>query len=149
MTHRATFRRGLPREGYLLTAKVEGAEDLREFMQRIRSLPPPQRRAELRRVLEEVARGNVVPSDLRLARVLLDVPVPTIAAMEGHAIGGGLALGLCADVTLIARERMVAKIHSTSAVTTWPGCSSETSVLQNDGAAGATASREEITAPEG
>jgi polyketide biosynthesis enoyl-CoA hydratase PksI len=57
-----------------------------------------------REVLEEVARGNVVPSDLRLARVLLDVPVPTIAAMEGHAIGGGLALGLCADVTLIARE---------------------------------------------
>jgi polyketide biosynthesis enoyl-CoA hydratase PksI len=55
-------------------------------------------------VLEEVARGNLVPSDLWLARALLDVPVPTIAAMEGHAIGGGLALGLCADVTLIARE---------------------------------------------
>ena len=50
---------------------------------------------------------------------------------------------------LIARERMVARIHSTSAVTTCLGCSSEMSVLQNDGAAGATASREEITAPEG
>jgi polyketide biosynthesis enoyl-CoA hydratase PksI len=36
--------------------------------------------------------------------VLLDIPVPTIAAMEGHAIGGGLALGLCADIILIGRE---------------------------------------------
>jgi polyketide biosynthesis enoyl-CoA hydratase PksI len=32
------------------------------------------------------------------------VPVPVIAAMEGHAVGGGLALGLCADIILIARE---------------------------------------------
>ena len=57
-----------------------------------------------REVLDEVASGRVIPSDLELARVLLDVPVPMIAAMEGHAIGGGLALGLCADVTLVARE---------------------------------------------
>ena len=27
-----------------------------------------------------------------------------IAAMEGHAIGGGFALGLCADIVIIARE---------------------------------------------
>ncbi|MBV9580413.1 MAG: enoyl-CoA hydratase/isomerase family protein [Chloroflexi bacterium] len=57
-----------------------------------------------REALEEVASGRVVPSDLELGRVLLDVRVPVIAAMEGHAIGGGLALGLYADVTLVARE---------------------------------------------
>ncbi len=57
-----------------------------------------------REILAEVASGHVVPSDLELPRVLLNIPVPLIAAMEGHAIGGGLALGLCADVILVARE---------------------------------------------
>jgi polyketide biosynthesis enoyl-CoA hydratase PksI len=57
-----------------------------------------------REVLEEVVSGHVVPGDLQLTRALLEIPVPLIAAMEGHAIGGGLALGLCADITLIARE---------------------------------------------
>lgn len=57
-----------------------------------------------REVLENLAGGALAPSDLLLSKALLDVPVPTIAAMEGHALGGGLALGLCADIVLIARE---------------------------------------------
>lgn len=55
-------------------------------------------------VLEKVVSGEVVPGDHHLSKALLDIPVPTIAAMEGHAIGGGLALGLCADISIIARE---------------------------------------------
>jgi polyketide biosynthesis enoyl-CoA hydratase PksI len=57
-----------------------------------------------RELLERLARGEIVPTDIRLAKAVLDVPVPTIAAMEGHAVGGGLALGLCADIVLMARE---------------------------------------------
>jgi polyketide biosynthesis enoyl-CoA hydratase PksI len=55
-------------------------------------------------MLRALARGEVVPTDIVLARALLDLPVPVIAAMEGHAIGGGLALGVAADLVLIARE---------------------------------------------
>jgi polyketide biosynthesis enoyl-CoA hydratase PksI len=55
-------------------------------------------------VLAGLAGGELAPDDLLLPRVLLDVPVPLVAAMEGHAIGGGLALALCADVILGARE---------------------------------------------
>jgi len=55
-------------------------------------------------VLAAVAGGAVVPSDLPLAEAVLTLPVPVIAAMEGHALGGGLALGLCADLVLIAVE---------------------------------------------
>jgi polyketide biosynthesis enoyl-CoA hydratase PksI len=51
-----------------------------------------------------LAAGAIAPTDLLLSKALLDVPAPTIAAMEGHALGGGLALGLCADLVLIARE---------------------------------------------
>lgn len=35
---------------------------------------------------------------------VLTFPVPVIAAMEGHAVGGGLMLGLCCDMVLLAME---------------------------------------------
>jgi len=55
-------------------------------------------------MLKELVRGGVQPTDILLAKAVLDVPVPVIAAMEGHAIGGGLALGAAADIVIIARE---------------------------------------------
>ena len=55
-------------------------------------------------MLRSLAKGEITPSDILLPRAMFDIPVPVIAAMEGHAIGGGLALGLCADMVLIARE---------------------------------------------
>src|SRR6266496_5802192 len=55
-------------------------------------------------MLASLVDGSIAPSDLLLSKAFLDLPVPTIAAMEGHAVGGGLALGLCADIVLIARE---------------------------------------------
>jgi polyketide biosynthesis enoyl-CoA hydratase PksI len=55
-------------------------------------------------LLLELAEGAMAASDIVLSKLLLDLPVPTIAAMEGHAVGGGLALGLCCDVVLMARE---------------------------------------------
>ena len=48
--------------------------------------------------------GELPLDEVRQAGAVLDVRVPLIAAMEGHAIGGGLALGLCADILVIARE---------------------------------------------
>jgi polyketide biosynthesis enoyl-CoA hydratase PksI len=55
-------------------------------------------------MLRALCQGGVVPTDIVLAKAVLDVPVPVIAAMEGHGVGGGLALGLAADIVMIARE---------------------------------------------
>ncbi|MCC6523238.1 MAG: enoyl-CoA hydratase/isomerase family protein [Polyangiaceae bacterium] len=55
-------------------------------------------------MLRDLVGGRVAPSDILLPKVVFDCPVPVVAAMEGHAIGGGLALGLCADMVVIARE---------------------------------------------
>src|SRR5512138_3177463 len=38
-----------------------------------------------RELLAKLARGEVVPSDIVLSKAVLDLPVPVIAAMEGHA----------------------------------------------------------------
>jgi polyketide biosynthesis enoyl-CoA hydratase PksI len=55
-------------------------------------------------LLRRLVNGAMQPADIVLARQLLDLPIPVIAAMEGHATGGGLALGLCADIIVMARE---------------------------------------------
>ena len=39
-----------------------------------------------------------------LPEKVLSMPMPVIAAMQGHAIGGGLALALCADILIAANE---------------------------------------------
>ncbi|MGE0713976.1 MAG: polyketide synthase [Alphaproteobacteria bacterium] len=50
--------------------------------------------------------GRIKFDDLPLYRLFLDCPVPVIAAMQGHALGGGLAMGLFADVVILAEEAL-------------------------------------------
>jgi len=57
-----------------------------------------------RDLLVRLAAGELRPTDILLPRLLLCCPVPVIAAMAGHATGGGLALGLAADIVLMAEE---------------------------------------------
>jgi polyketide biosynthesis enoyl-CoA hydratase PksI len=57
-----------------------------------------------REVLLSLADGKVAPYDLKLTRALLEVPIPTIAAMAGPAVGGGLIFGLSCDVVVLGRE---------------------------------------------
>ena len=54
-------------------------------------------------MLVGLSKGELEPTDIVLPKLVLDLPVPVIAAMGGHAVGGGFALGLCADVVLMAR----------------------------------------------
>ncbi|MBW2528594.1 MAG: enoyl-CoA hydratase/isomerase family protein [Deltaproteobacteria bacterium] len=55
-------------------------------------------------MLAELAAGRVAASDIMVTRAIIEVPIPTIAAMEGHAVGGGLILGLACDIALLGRE---------------------------------------------
>ena len=43
-------------------------------------------------------------TDLGFYRLLLDCDIPVIAAMQGHAVGGGLAFGAYADMFVMAYE---------------------------------------------
>jgi len=54
--------------------------------------------------LIKLCKKEIKPVDIVLSKMILDIQVPVISAMEGHAIGGGLALGLCADMAILAEE---------------------------------------------
>ena len=55
--------------------------------------------------LEEIAEQKALCSDGTFVyRGLLSCPVPVVAAMQGHAFGGGLMLGMFADIIVMAEE---------------------------------------------
>lgn len=58
-----------------------------------------------REVLESLGSGRVRPTELGLARQILALDVPVIAACAGSAIGGGLVLATACDIVILARER--------------------------------------------
>ena len=82
--------------------ELAGLEEARVCI--FRGLPDVFSSGANRDLLLELAEGKQEASDIVLPKVVMDLPIPTIAAMEGHAIGGGLALGLCCDVILAARK---------------------------------------------
>ena len=59
-------------------------------------------KSELMKLFE----GALSVKDLVLSELLLQIPVPVIAAMEGGAIGGGLVVGLCSDIVVMAERSM-------------------------------------------
>lgn len=48
--------------------------------------------------------GRVKFTDTNVYSLALDCPIPVIAAMQGHGIGGGLVMGLFADFVVMSRE---------------------------------------------
>lgn len=57
-----------------------------------------------RRILEELHDAKLPPTELVLAKRILDLPVPVIGAAEGAAIGGGLALLYACDLIVLAED---------------------------------------------
>lgn len=56
--------------------------------------------------LLKIFEGKITFADLSFYRLLLDCEVPTISAMQGHGIGGGLAFGCYADFIIMAEEAL-------------------------------------------
>ena len=57
-----------------------------------------------REALLAIQQGKLKFTDDRTFRLALDCRIPVIAAMQGHAIGAGLSLGLLADLPLLSGE---------------------------------------------
>ena len=80
-----------------------------------------------KQALLDLCDGKTAVADLVLCERLLEAPFPVIAAMEGHAIGGGLAVGLCCDIVIAARESRYGAVFMSLGFTPGMGC---TTLLQ-------------------
>jgi polyketide biosynthesis enoyl-CoA hydratase PksI len=72
--------------------------------------------------LLDLCDGKAVVRDLLISEKLLGVPFPVIAAMEGHALGGGLVMGLCGDIVIAARESRYGAVFMSMGFTPGMGC---------------------------
>jgi polyketide biosynthesis enoyl-CoA hydratase PksI len=88
----------------LLERMAELARDRKAKVIIVRGLPEVFSAGGDRGVLLDLAEGRIEPYDLELTRNLIELPVPTIAAVEGHAVGGGLVFALACDMVVLARE---------------------------------------------
>lgn len=68
--------------------------------------------------------GEITTNDLILSERMLNMPFPIIAAMEGHAIGGGLLIGACSDIVIMAEESRYGAVFMNMGFT--PGMGSTT-----------------------
>jgi polyketide biosynthesis enoyl-CoA hydratase PksI len=75
-----------------------------------------------KQALLDLCDGKAAVRDLVLCERLLEVPFPVIAAMEGHAIGGGLAVGFCCDIVIAARESRYGAVFMSLGFTPGMGC---------------------------
>ena len=75
-----------------------------------------------KKALLDLCDGKAAVIDLVICERLLDAPFPVIAAMEGHAMGGGLAVGFCCDIVLAARESRYGAVFMNLGFTPGMGC---------------------------
>ena len=75
-----------------------------------------------KQALLDLCDGKASLADLTLTDRLLDISFPVIAAMEGHAIGGGLLIGVCCDIVIAARESRYGAVFMNMGFTPGMGC---------------------------
>lgn len=51
--------------------------------------------------------GEMIPLFDRVCQALAEFPVPTVAAVQGHALGGGCELVLCCDLAVLAEHAKI------------------------------------------
>lgn len=69
-----------------------------------------------------LSEGKLLVKDLLISEKLLNTSFPVIAAMEGHAIGGGLVMAVCCDIVVAARESRYGTVFMNMGFTPGMGC---------------------------
>ncbi len=87
-----------------LAAMEEIAEKHNPKVMILQGLPDVFCGGAQKQALLDLCDGKAAVIDLVICEKLLEAPFPVISAIEGHAMGGGLAVALCSDIVVAARE---------------------------------------------
>ncbi len=72
--------------------------------------------------LIDLCDGKIHVKDLLISEKLVHTPFPVIAAMEGHAVGGGLIMASCCDIVIAAKESRYGAVFISLGFTPGMGC---------------------------
>jgi len=115
----------------LIGALLEVLNDLEEkhrpTVMILRGLPEVFSAGAEKDTLIGLAEGKLHVKDLLISERLVNTQFPVIAALEGHAIGGGLVMAACCDVVVAAMESRYGAVFMNMGFTPGMGC---TTLLQ-------------------
>lgn len=75
-----------------------------------------------RDTLQALAEGEIHVKDLLVSERIINAPMPTVATIEGHAIGGGLVMAACCDIVVAAKESRYGAVFMNMGFTPGMGC---------------------------
>lgn len=101
---------------------IEKIEELKPKVMIIQGLSDVFSGGADKKNLVDLCEGKIHVKDLLISEKLIYTPFPVIAAMEGHAIGGGFVMAMCCDIVLAARESRYGAIFMLLGFTPGMGC---------------------------
>ena len=82
--------------------------------------------------LMSIFEGGLEVKDLALSELLINLPVPVIAAMEGAALGGGFVVALCSDIVIMNEKKMYGTNFTNMGFSPGMGCTRLLQALVGD-----------------
>ena len=88
----------------------------------LRGLPDVFCAGASKEALMSIFEGGLEVKDLALSELLINLPVPVIAAMEGAALGGGFVVAACCDIVIMNEKKMYGVNFTNMGFTPGMGC---------------------------
>ena len=105
-----------------LVTAMEKAEEMKPKVMVISGLQDVFAAGAEKKNLMDLCDGKVHVKDLLISERIVHASFPVIAAMEGHAVGGGLVMAACCDMVLAARESRYGVVFMGLGFTPGMGC---------------------------
>jgi polyketide biosynthesis enoyl-CoA hydratase PksI len=98
----------------------------------LRGLPDVFCAGAAKEALLSIFEGGLEVKDLALSEMLINLPVPVIAAMEGAALGGGFVVALCCDIVIMNEKKMYGTNFTNMGFSPGMGCTGLLQALVGD-----------------